>query len=187
MARKIYIGVGDVAHRVKRAYIGDSNGKARRIKKVYLGVNGVAKLVTEMKNFTASFNANGGSGSMSTVSTETRFYTPGEGFSCTLPNNSFTRSGYMFKYWCTTADGSGTKYAPGATVTIYNDTTFYAQWVKLVTVYWYKTININEAASWITDTATATGPVGGGPNNGYYLGTDISVSYASGEPQYWSK
>lgn len=165
---------------------GKASGVARRIKKIYLGVNGVAKLVAEMKNYNITFDGNGVAASKS-ILMPTNFLSPNEPVAITMPENTFSRSGYMFKYWCTTADGSGAKYAPGATASVTGDTKFYAQWVKLVTVYWYKTININDAADWVTDAATATGPVSGGPNNGYYLGTDISVSYASGEPHYWSK
>lgn len=42
MAKRIYIGVGGTARRVKKAYIG-MGGVARRIKKAYIGVGGVAR------------------------------------------------------------------------------------------------------------------------------------------------
>lgn len=42
MAKKVYIGVADVAHKVKKIYIG-VNGVARKVKKAYIGVNGVAR------------------------------------------------------------------------------------------------------------------------------------------------
>lgn len=46
MAKKIYIGVSNIARKVASAYIGVSN-VARKIKKAYLGVNNVAKLIYE--------------------------------------------------------------------------------------------------------------------------------------------
>ena len=42
MAKKMYIGVNDVARKVKKGYIG-VNGVARKVKKGYIGVNGVAR------------------------------------------------------------------------------------------------------------------------------------------------
>jgi len=43
MAKGCYIGVDNVARKVKKGYIG-VNGVARKIKKVYIGVDGVAQL-----------------------------------------------------------------------------------------------------------------------------------------------
>lgn len=185
MAKKAYIGVLDKARRVRKAYIG-VDGKARKVRKIYLGVNGVAKLVSALCQYRASFNGNGGSGSTADIYTiETMIDPDSEGLTVTLPANPYTRSGYMFKYWCTTADGSGAKYAPGAVVTLYGNTTFYAQWVRMTQIHWAKTADINYVADWITDIENATGPVLNGPNNGFYLGVIVDVTYAAGEPRYW--
>ena len=43
MAKGIYLGDG-TANKGKKIYIGDGNGKARKVKKGYIGVNGTAKL-----------------------------------------------------------------------------------------------------------------------------------------------
>ena len=43
MARDGYVGLNNVARRLKKGYVG-VNGVARRLKKGYLGVNGVARL-----------------------------------------------------------------------------------------------------------------------------------------------
>lgn len=43
MAKKAYVGVGNVARKAKKIYIG-VNGVARKVKKAYIGVNGVARL-----------------------------------------------------------------------------------------------------------------------------------------------
>ncbi len=66
-----------------------------------------------------TFNANGGSGSMSpqTAATPTA-----------LTSNSFTYSGHTFAGWNTSADGSGTAYANGATYPFTASVTLYAQW-----------------------------------------------------------
>ena len=54
-----------------------------------------------------------------------------------LDTNSFSRTGYTFKGWNTSADGSGTAYANGATVNVSKDTVLYAQWeINTYTVTW---------------------------------------------------
>ena len=76
---------------------------------------------TEPVNYTLSYNANGGSGSMSSQ-------TVTEGQSTKLKTNAFTRTGYYFTGWNTKANGSGTSYSDGAYATFYGNTTLYAQW-----------------------------------------------------------
>jgi len=68
-----------------------------------------------------SFNANGGSGSMSNQ-------TVNSGVAAAINTNSFTRSGHSFSGWNTSADGSGTAYANGANITTSSAVTLYAQW-----------------------------------------------------------
>ena len=46
----------------------------------------------------------------------------------------FSSDGRGFKCWNTAADGTGTDYAPGDTLTIKEDTTLYAQWIPAVTI-----------------------------------------------------
>ena len=76
---------------------------------------------TEPVNYTLSYNANGGSGSMSSQ-------TVTEGQATKLKANTFTRTGYTFTGWNTKANGSGTSYSDGAYATFYGNTTLYAQW-----------------------------------------------------------
>jgi len=73
-------------------------------------------------NYTVTFSANGGSGSMSpqTANVPT-----------SLTSNTFTRTGYTFNGWNTASDGSGAAYADGATYSFAADITLYAQWVAL--------------------------------------------------------
>ncbi|MGN0982285.1 MAG: InlB B-repeat-containing protein, partial [Candidatus Limivicinus sp.] len=78
---------------------------------------------TEPVNYTLSYNANGGSGSMASQ-------TVTEGQSTKLKTNTFTKNGYYFTGWNTKSDGSGTSYSDGAYATFYGNTTIYAQWQK---------------------------------------------------------
>ena len=73
------------------------------------------------QEFTVSFDANGGSGSMSGQTSSS---------STSLSSNSLTRTGYTFTGWNTASNGSGTDYADGATFAFSADDTLYAQWVK---------------------------------------------------------
>ena len=74
---------------------------------------------------TITFNANGGSGSMQSISVV-------KGSSTTLPDATFTRSGYNFKGWNTKADGSGFAYQNKQSIASHNNLTLYAQWEKAV-------------------------------------------------------
>ncbi|MBC3796569.1 leucine-rich repeat protein [Acetobacterium tundrae] len=47
-----------------------------------------------------------------------------------LQTNVFIRDGYSFKNWNTSADGTGTAYADGASFTATANTTLYAQWTE---------------------------------------------------------
>ena len=78
---------------------------------------------TEPVNYTLSYNANGGSGSMASQ-------TVTEGQAAKLKTNTFSKTGYYFTGWNTKANGSGTSYSDGAYVTFYGNTTLYAQWQK---------------------------------------------------------
>jgi uncharacterized repeat protein (TIGR02543 family) len=69
--------------------------------------------------FAVTFNANGGSGSMTAQSDNT---------ATALSANSFTYSGYAFSGWNTAANGSGTAYAGGASYGFGANVTLYAQW-----------------------------------------------------------
>lgn len=77
---------------------------------------------------TVTFDANGGSGVMNSL-------TAASNVSTSLTSNVFTRSGFTFTGWNTAADGTGTTYADAADVTQlaaaeYNGQTItlYAQW-----------------------------------------------------------
>lgn len=73
-----------------------------------------------------SFKANGGSGTMDSVTGE-------KDSMVKLPANKFTRTGYTFTGWNTDKDGKGTSYADKASLKLDSDKTLYAQWKKNAT------------------------------------------------------
>ena len=75
--------------------------------------------------YAVSFDANGGSGSISNMS-----IVAGTAKALTS-NTTITRSGYTFAGWNTAADGSGTSYANGASITVYGNLTVYAKWTPI--------------------------------------------------------
>lgn len=70
-----------------------------------------------------------------------------------------TRSGYRFIGWNSVQDGTGTHYAPGASVTVNENCTLYAQWRK-VTVSSVK-VTRNVRAIGFTSTWSCSSTVGG--------------------------
>lgn len=95
--------------------------------------------------YTVHFNANGGSGTMSDQ-------TIGVGQAQALTANTFTRDGYYFAGWNTQANGTGTTYNDGHSVTdlaAANETfTLYAQWKEQVTADY---VDANGDAHTLTD------------------------------------
>ena len=77
------------------------------------------------------YDRNGGTGSMSNTVLDYDTTTT------TLSPNRFAREGYEFTGWNTYANGGGTAYADGATITVGKGTTttLYAQWREIVTNY----------------------------------------------------
>ena len=78
-------------------------------------------------NYTVSFNANGGTGTMTSVSMK-------YGNTYTLQANNFERSGYIFNGWNTKPDGTGSNYSnrqqvSNLTTTANATVTLYAKWV----------------------------------------------------------
>jgi uncharacterized repeat protein (TIGR02543 family) len=73
-------------------------------------------------SYTVTFNANGGTGTMSPETNST----PTALSPCT-----FIQSGYTFSGWNTAANGSGTAYGFGATYAFTANVTLYAQWVAI--------------------------------------------------------
>jgi uncharacterized repeat protein (TIGR02543 family) len=122
---------------------------------------------------TVTFNANGGSGSMSnqTASSATA-----------LTSNSFNRNGYTFSGWNTAADGSGTPYSNGASYSFSSSTTLYAQWtVNTYTV----TFNANTGSGSMpnqTASTTTTLSTNTITKNGYTFTGWNTAANGSGTP-----
>lgn len=89
---------------------------------VYGGDGGTCYYVT--------YNGNGATGGFTTDETAYE-----EGNNVTVAANGYTRSGYTFNGWNTAADGSGTAYSAGGTISsISGNVTLYAQWEEIVDV-----------------------------------------------------
>ena len=82
-------------------------------------------------NRTASFNANGGSGSMGSQSGSSL---------APLNLNEFTKTGYYFDHWNTQADDQGTEYANIADFSFASDITLFAQWRRIPEVVTASTV-----------------------------------------------
>ncbi len=83
--------------------------------------NGEYYPITKLKEYTISYNANGGSG---VPSSQIKYHNQNLTLSTTKP----TRSGYTFNGWNTNANGTGTNYASGGTYSANSDVTLYAKW-----------------------------------------------------------
>ena len=81
------------------------------------------------KIYIISFHANGGEGTMANQCADENDVV------AQLNANQFTRDGYAFVGWNTTAGGTGTAYADQATnITLTQNRTLYAQWAAIVTL-----------------------------------------------------
>ena len=74
-----------------------------------------------INSYTVTFDANTGTGTMSTQSSNYNV-------ASNLTTNGFTKTGYTFTGWNTVAGGGGTAYADGASYPFTADVTLYAQW-----------------------------------------------------------
>ena len=84
-------------------------------------------LVKPSNTFSVVFDANGGSGSMD-MEVYSAYY---KGYEEKLPENAFTREGYVFIGWNTAPDGSGTAYTNEQAITISQNLKLYAQWDRM--------------------------------------------------------
>ena len=101
--------------------------------------------------YTVTFNADGGTGTMSSQSSTT---------AANLTPNTFTRSGYTFAGWDTLPSGVGTMYADGASYPFTSDATLYATWTQ-ITYTITSSENGGSAGDSISPTGTLTVVSGG--------------------------
>jgi uncharacterized repeat protein (TIGR02543 family) len=77
---------------------------------------------TQIAQFTLSFSANGGSGTIASI-------TGLAGSSFTLPGQTgMLRAGFSLAHWNTAPKGTGTSYLPGQSLTVASTGVLYAQW-----------------------------------------------------------
>jgi len=80
---------------------------------------------------TLTYDGNGNTGGSAPVDTKSPYAT---GSTVTvLDAGTLVKDGYTFTGWNTLANGTGTRYTPGATFVISADTTLYAQWTPVST------------------------------------------------------
>ncbi len=118
-----------------------------------------------------TFNPNGGVGTISSVSGE-------DGSSVALPSSDgMSKLGYAFSGWNTQADGSGTMYAEGVSLTLSGSQTFFAQWTAgpSVTV----TFDANGGSGSIS-------PINGTPGSTITLPDQSGLIHAGFELMKWN-
>ena len=89
--------------------------------------------------YSVTYNANGGSGTTTDASSPYN-----DGSEVTTLSNSFTYSGYKFKWWNTAANGSGEDFYVGEKFNIAADANLYAQWESVA----------SDEAFWVGDNFT---------------------------------
>ncbi|MFA9276755.1 MAG: InlB B-repeat-containing protein, partial [Rhodoluna sp.] len=100
------------------------------------GGSGVVVLRYVPPVYSVTFNNNGGSGTIADQSVAS-------GSALTLTSNTFTRTGYTFTGWNTAANGTGTSYTNGQSVTLTASTSLYAMWATDLMAYEPFTGSIN--------------------------------------------
>jgi outer membrane protein OmpA-like peptidoglycan-associated protein len=91
---------------------------------------------TAIPSIAINFSANGGSGSLATL-------TGTSGTTVTLPSaSSVVRTGYTLISWNTAANGTGTSYSPGQSLSLSSTLTLYAQWKATPTSTLYGSIGV---------------------------------------------
>ena len=85
-----------------------------------------------IQQVTLSYNTNGGVSICEATTIDINTAT-------TVCADAPTRDGYKFNGWNTAKDGTGTKYAPGASITLSASVTLYAQWLPYIKAYYDKT------------------------------------------------
>ena len=103
-----------------------------------------------------TFDSNGGTGSMDQQTIEN---------SGTLTTSTMTRDGYVFAGWNTEADGSGTYYADGATLTATAEdkgpVKLYAQWLSIPTNLSGEFMQKDRKVKLLWNTISGSSPVNG--------------------------
>lgn len=132
-----------------------------------------------LNKYTITFNPNGGTGTMSPQ-------TVVDGVPVNLHANAFTRNDYSFKCWNTKANGSGTSYSNGSSVTLHNNLTLYAQWTPkngFINGHEYVNLGLPSGLLWATCNVGASSPQDYG--NYYAWGETTTKSYYDWSTYKW--
>lgn len=135
----------------------------------------------EIGTIRIKFDANGGEGTMPSVTFEQNTYQY-------IPNNTFTHSTLVFKGWNTKADGSGDSYTNGQYFYANQNMTLYAQWEEIGLTgveNGYEWVDLGLSVKWATMNVGATSPEDYG--NYYAWGeTSTKSGYSSSNYNYLS-
>ena len=148
----------------------------REIAAYFTDLKSITNIFSIDAEYTITFNKNGGTGTMGNQTISYNVDT-------SLTTNGFTKTGYSFAGWNTKADGTGTSYTNGQSVTNIGNTTLYAQWEKNPTKYAVQIYGINQDEDAAGNKLGLTfGPaLGANYNNSYVTHTYEETSSGSGE------
>ena len=88
----------------------------------------ISQVVFTATPYSVTYNGNGSDGGV--VPTDANYYASGESVTVLDNTGSLTKEEKIFGGWNTASDGSGISYVAGATFSISNDITLYAQWIE---------------------------------------------------------
>jgi uncharacterized repeat protein (TIGR02543 family) len=125
------------------------------------------------KNYTVSYDANGGSGA---PASQTKTYNQTLTLSSTVP----TRTGYTFKGWGTSSSATTPSYQPGGSYTANAAATLYAIWQKITYTLTLTTSGTGVAVNVLRTSSPIGGASSGLLSNGatLYHNDVIKISYA---------
>jgi uncharacterized repeat protein (TIGR02543 family) len=110
---------------------------------VFSCTGGIKEASGDAPSYSVTYNGNASTGG--TVPVDANEYKKGQ--LVTIPGNpgALVKAGFSFTGWCTGADGTGSSYAQGQTMTMGNtDVTLYAKWTQNLT--YSVNYNANDAA-----------------------------------------
>jgi uncharacterized repeat protein (TIGR02543 family) len=91
-------------------------------------LDGLAPRCAPFNKYTVTYNVNSGSGTAPTTQQQS-----GPNAAITISTYTGTRSGFQLSGWNTSANGTGTNYAAGASITPSANVTLYAKWSSTIT------------------------------------------------------
>lgn len=103
----------------------------------YIDINKDTTLYAVWQQITYSITYDDNGADSGAAPTDSTAYTSGATATVAGNTGNMALEGYAFSGWNTAADGSGTAYAPGASLTITSAVTLYAVWVLDEQVYIY--------------------------------------------------